>query len=30
MKIGSILDAPAPPPTGSRVSKLEEIPKELR
>jgi hypothetical protein len=26
----SILDAPAPPPTGSRVSKLEEIPKELR
>ena len=26
----SILDAPAPPPSGNRVSKLEEIPKELR
>lgn len=25
-----VLDAPAPPPTGSRVSKLEEVPKVLR
>lgn len=25
-----IIDAPAPPPSGNRVSKLEEIPKELR
>ena len=26
----AVLDAPAPPPTGSRVSRLEEVPKELR
>lgn len=26
----SVLDAPAPPPSGSRVSRLEEVPKELR
>ncbi len=26
----SVLDAPAPPPTGSRVSRLDEVPKELR
>ncbi|GLY01588.1 hypothetical protein [Actinoplanes sp. NBRC 101535] len=25
-----VIDAPAPPPSGSRVSKLEEVPKELR